>query len=64
MSWVLEVRSINNATMSGTFARIADLGGNQVKVVSLARDGFPITRHAEDLRLFPRQKNKSRYLES
>jgi hypothetical protein len=48
VSWVLEVRSINNATISGTFSRIADLGGNQVKVISLARGGFPITRHVED----------------
>ena len=64
MSWVLEVRGIINATMPGTFARIAMLSEHRVNVVSLARGGFSLTRHAEDQAVLSTLKDKSRYPKS
>lgn len=49
----LEILFIGNSytffnDMPGTFAKIAELGGHQVNVISLARGGFSLSRHAED----------------
>jgi hypothetical protein len=49
----LEILFIGNSytffnDMPGTFTKIAELGGHQVNVISLARGGFSLARHAED----------------